>query len=830
MIFIRVLLKEKTIEKKEVLTMTILEKIAEVKKQIKPNNTPEKNREYFHELVVLTLYADTRGKESSNYTPEEKKNCELFAKKNVDAFNTYEDLTSNIPDPVEFVKSKKKLSDLCKNITREKNKRLRKFQDENGKAYDQSEDAITEQEYQLRASIKGWLMSGDYLFLHYLYFLGRCSGNEAFRKLAEDALTIDASDSLQRDKFIDHAIDVCNEQRNEVLIERELVFLNKNQCKINKYPQEQIDIIKEKNKDRSEKKQTEFWKTHKIVNGKIDFIKEDDPAPDVDINDEKVKQDFETFKNKLIENGWSEVDGIKNNYEQMYRMLFLGSIKQTNMMKPVVDELYNTKITEKTKRSTQLELKQKILSKYDEYRKPSEYASEKDMKKVSELMARDANIFRDGIEKITKPPMSFKEYQLKMMENGWLEGDNHNEMYKFLFCGNEELKVKMKPLANDILNTKLTDRTKYLVPIAFKESIIDAVEEFKAEYGPQGLPPQAESDVLLLNVWINKQRKWMKAEVNERDEIKSARKMEFDSGINKMKQAFKKLYTKPDFYQFWHTDTDEIIQLREAAENALNTFHINKQSETDNAKQDILEAYKKAVNYMSYKMIEANKDPFDKEQMDDFIPSSGMGQERWDGAKQIAEVARNLYPQETAKLDADRLEINYKASVDMIADSMNDESLSDLGTTKGFGYADKPDSYPSPDAKSNFENSLARILTIETLRDNYKQSARTIGKGKMTRSEMDSEVASVMQTVKESPAFKEMLKSNTVSGLKDAAQKGIGHLKAKYFKAGEQVKTVEQYRSSRLSVIEEERESINSKDSGIDNDNNIISIKTNKSF
>ena len=100
----------------------------------------------------------------------------------------------------------------------------------------------------------------------------------------------------------------------------------------------------------------------------------------------------------------------------------------------------------------------------------------------------------------------------------------------------------------------------------------------------------------------------------------------------------------------------------------------------------------------------------------------------------------------------------------------------------------------------------------------------------MTRSEMDSEVASVMQTVKESPAFKEMLKSNTVSGLKDAAQKGIGHLKDKFFKAGEQVKTVEQYRSSRLSVIEEERESINSKDSGIDNDNNIISIKTNKSF
>ena len=58
----------------------------------------------------------------------------------------------------------------------------------------------------------------------------------------------------------------------------------------------------------------------------------------------------------------------------------------------------------------------------------------------------------------------------------------------------------------------------------------------------------------------------------------------------------------------------------------------------------------------------------------------------------------------------------------------------------------------------------------------------------MTREQFDSEIASNMSTIKKSPAFKEMLKSNSIADIKQAAEHGVGIIKDKYFKAGNQIK------------------------------------------
>ena len=47
--------------------MTFLEKIAQVRSQINDKNTPERNRELCHQLVVLNAYASYKGMESSEY-------------------------------------------------------------------------------------------------------------------------------------------------------------------------------------------------------------------------------------------------------------------------------------------------------------------------------------------------------------------------------------------------------------------------------------------------------------------------------------------------------------------------------------------------------------------------------------------------------------------------------------------------------------------------------------------------------------------------------------------------------------------------------------------
>ncbi len=307
---------------------------------------------------------------------------------------------------------------------------------------------------------------------------------------------------------------------------------------------------------------------------------------------------------------------------------------------------------------------------------------------------------------------------------------------------------------------------------------------------PMKLSTMLETSILTVRSFANFQKKLLEYEDLEVQAKMAKEALEFNTGINKIRRACEKLYAEPDFYQFWHRDTDEIIKLRSATEKAWDVANgMPERKDSPEVRKNILEAYKTAVNYMSLKMIGADKDPFDNEQMESFKPGSGMGEKRWEGAKEIVEAIRTLYPEETAKLDADRLEINYKASVDKIADSMSDESLTNLQAVGDFR---NPDKYLlKNDAladKERFENSLARILTVETLRDKYKEAARTIGKGRMTREQFDSEIASNMSTIKKSPAFKEMLKSNSIADIKQAAEHGVGIIKDKFFKASNQIK------------------------------------------
>ena len=87
--------------------MTFLEKIAQVRGQINDKNTPERNRELFHQLVVLNAYASYKGMESSEYDKKAQEKCEEYGRKYVDALGTYNDLTKQILDPVKVAKNKK---------------------------------------------------------------------------------------------------------------------------------------------------------------------------------------------------------------------------------------------------------------------------------------------------------------------------------------------------------------------------------------------------------------------------------------------------------------------------------------------------------------------------------------------------------------------------------------------------------------------------------------------------------------------------------------------------------------------------------------------------